>query len=239
MDKKKIDVKGSLKKKTSAGKNDKKTTKKAPTTRAGKIFRGPLFWIVVAILAVSIFGQITSAGNRYTEIGTSQAIDAISQSKVESAVLVDKSQKIRLILKPGNLIKGASKVEASYIARQEPTLVDALTGNPPSKGWSVEVAKQSLLVSFLFSFFPFLLIGLLFFFLMVLLNRTSEVGGHRIVLVSSTRVTVLELNLPGFLLVDLRIELGLLVSLFLFCCQRHIFWFSCDGALVHLFFVWS
>jgi cell division protease FtsH len=165
MEKKKLDVKGSLKKKTSSAQNDKKPAKKAPTTRAGKIFRGPLFWIVIAILAVSIFGQITSAGNRYTEIGTSQAIDAISQSKVESAVLVDKSQKIRLILKAGNLIKGASKVEASYIARQEPTLVDALSANPPVKGWNVDVPSQSLFVSFLFSIAPILLIGFLFFFL--------------------------------------------------------------------------
>ena len=60
----------------------KKNVKATPQTRAQKLLRGPLFWIVVAILAVSIFGQITGAGNRYTEIGTSQAIDAIS-SKLE------------------------------------------------------------------------------------------------------------------------------------------------------------
>ena len=34
---------------------DKKVAKKAPTTRAGRIVRGPLFWIVVAILGVTIF----------------------------------------------------------------------------------------------------------------------------------------------------------------------------------------
>jgi len=97
--------------------SDKKSAKKAPTTRAGRILRGPLFWIVVAILGVSIFGQVSSVGNRYTEIGTSQALDAIAQSKVESALVIDKSQKLQLILKPGNLIKGASKVEASYVIR--------------------------------------------------------------------------------------------------------------------------
>ena len=133
MDKKKIDGKNLLKKKSSTSANNaKKPGKKAPTTRAGKFFRGPLFWIVVAILAVTVFGQVTGAGNRYTEIGTSRALAAISQSEVESAVLVDKSQKIRLILKPGVLIKGDSKVEASYIARQEPTLIDALSANAPT-----------------------------------------------------------------------------------------------------------
>ena len=54
-------------------------SKKAPQTRSQKIFRGPLFWIIVAIFGVTIFGQITNAANRYTEIKTSQAADAISK----------------------------------------------------------------------------------------------------------------------------------------------------------------
>ncbi|MEY4498281.1 MAG: hypothetical protein RJA40_386 [Actinomycetota bacterium] len=186
MDKKKIDGKNLLKKKS-----DKKPTKKAPTTRAGKFFRGPLFWIVVAILAVTIFGQVTGAGNRYTEIGTSRALAAISQSEVESAVLVDKSQKIRLILKPGVLIKGDSKVEASYILRQEPTLIDALSANAPTKGWTVEVPSQSLFVSFLFSIFPILLIGFLFFFLM-----SSAQGGNRVFSFGKSRAKLQDNDIP-------------------------------------------
>jgi cell division protease FtsH len=136
-----------------------KASSKKPTTRSGRILRGPLFWILVAIFGVSVFGQISAAGNRYTQIETSQALDAIARSSVESAVIVDKDQKIRLILKPGSPIKGATKVEASYVARQEPTIIDALTGNPPSKGWNVKVPSQSLLVnrSFLTHRIPFLL----------------------------------------------------------------------------------
>ena len=80
------------KKTTTKATKAKKPAKKAPTTRAGRILRGPLFWIIVAILGVSIFGQISSVGNRYTEIRTSQALDAIAQSKVESALVIDKSQ---------------------------------------------------------------------------------------------------------------------------------------------------
>ena len=192
MDKKKIDGKNLLKKKSSTSANNaKKPGKKAPTTRAGKFFRGPLFWIVVAILAVTVFGQVTGAGNRYTEIGTSRALAAISQSEVESAVLVDKSQKIRLILKPGVLIKGDSKVEASYIARQEPTLIDALSANAPTKGWTVEVPSQSLFVSFLFSIFPILLIGLLFFFLM-----SGAQGGNRVFSFGKSRAKLQDKDIP-------------------------------------------
>jgi cell division protease FtsH len=178
--------------------NKKQTPKKKPSatpqdpqSRFKRLMRGPLFWIIVAIVAVSVFGQISSAGNRYESIKTSQALDAIAKSDVESAVLVDNSQKIRLVLKSGKLINGSAKVEASYIARQEPTLVDALTGNPPAKGWSVEVAKQSLLVSFLFSFFPFLLIGLLFFFLM-----SQAQGGNKVFSFGKSRAKLQNNDVP-------------------------------------------
>jgi cell division protease FtsH len=180
-------------KKNSATKaaKSKKAPRKAPTTRTGRILRGPLFWIIIAILGVSIFGQVSSVGNRYTEIGTSQALDAIAQSKVESALLIDKSQKLQLILKPGSLINGSSKVEASYVARQEPTIVDALTGNPPPKGWNVSVPSQSLLISFLFSIFPILLIGFLFFFLM-----SNAQGGNKVFSFGKSRAKLQDNDVP-------------------------------------------
>ena len=168
-----------------------KTTPKKPATTGGKIFRGPLFWIVAAIFAVTVFGQISSAGNKYTQIETSQAIDAITQSKVLSAELVDRDQKIRLILTPGNTIKGDSKVEAFYVARQEPTLIDALTANPPSKGWNVKVPSQSLLVSFLFSIVPFLLIGLLFFWFM-----SQSQGGNKVFQFGKSKAKLQDNDVP-------------------------------------------
>ena len=168
-----------------------KNTSKKPASTGSKIFRGPLFWIVAAIFAVTVFGQITSAGNKYTQIETSQAIDAITQSKVLSAELVDKDQKIRLILTPGNTIKGDSKVESFYVARQEPTLVDALTANPPSQGWNVKVPSQSLLVSFLFSIIPFLLIGLLFFWFM-----SQAQGGNKVFQFGKSRAKLQDNDVP-------------------------------------------
>lgn len=136
--------------------------------------RGPLFWIVVAIVAVTIFGQISSAGNKYTQVKTSQVLAAISQDQVDSALLIDKEQKIQIKLKSGFLIDGSSKIEASYITGEEPTLVDLLTSNPPPHSWSVKVGSQSFLVSLLFAFGPFLLIGFLFFLMM-----SNAQGGNR------------------------------------------------------------
>jgi cell division protease FtsH len=169
----------------------KEGAKKAPLTRSQRIFRGPLFWIIVAIFAVSIFGQITSASNRYTLVKTSQIVDAISQSHVESAVIIDKSQRIQLILTSGNTIKGSSKVEASYVARQEPTLVDALTANPPTKGWNVDVPTQSFLTSLFFTFGPILIIGFLFFLMM-----SQAQGGNRVFSFGKSRAKLQNNEVP-------------------------------------------
>lgn len=152
----------------------KKLPRKKPQTRMQRIMRGPLFWIVAAIVAVTIFGQVSAAGNKYTKVSTSQILAAISQSQVDSALLIDKEQKIQVKLKSGILIEGSSKVESSYITGEEPTLVDLLTSNPPPHAWSVKVGSQSLLVSLLFSFGPFLLIGFLFFLMM-----SNAQGGNR------------------------------------------------------------
>ena len=174
--------------KNSAKKPDEK---KVPRTRAQRILRGPLFWIVVAIFAVSIFGQISSSANRYQSIETSQAIDAITKSDVQSAVLVDKSQKIKLILKAGKTINGSNKVEASYIARQEPTLIDALTANPPAQGWNVDVPKTSLLLSLLGSILPIIIIGLLFFFMM-----SQAQGGNKVFSFGKSRAKLQDSDVP-------------------------------------------
>ena len=169
----------------------KERAKKAPLTRSQKIFKGPLFWIILAIFAVTIFGQITSAAGRYTQVETSQVVDAISKAQVESAVIIDKSQKIQLILTPGNTIKGSSKVEASYVARQEPTLVDALTANPPAKGWNVDVPTQSFLTSLFFTFGPILIIGFLFFLMM-----GQAQGGNRVFSFGKSRAKLQNNEVP-------------------------------------------
>ncbi len=151
----------------------KKPAKK-PQTRFQRLMRGPLFWILAAIIGVTIFGQISAAGNKFTPVNTSQVIDAISKDQVDSVLLIDKEQKIQLKLKSGVLIAGSSKIEASYITGEEPTLIDLLISNPPPHAWSVKVGSQSFLATLFFSFGPFLLIGFLFFFMM-----SNAQGGNK------------------------------------------------------------
>jgi cell division protease FtsH len=143
----------------------KKPAKPSPQL-ARKILRGPLFWIVAALVAVSIFGQISTTGKEFTKVDTSVILSEISQDHVKSAIVIDREQKIRVVLKDGELAGGASKLEASYVTGQEQLIVELLTSNPPATNWTVEVPSQSFFVSLLLSILPiFLIIFLLMLFM--------------------------------------------------------------------------
>ena len=135
----------------------KKPAKPSPQL-ARRVLRGPLFWIIAALVAVSIFGQISTTGKEFTKVDTSVILNEISQNNVKSAIVIDRDQKIRVVLKDGELADGASKLEASYVAGQEQLIVELLTSNPPSTNWDVEVPSQSFFVSLLLSILPIILI---------------------------------------------------------------------------------
>ena len=138
-------------------KSGKKPTKPSPAL-IRKILRGPLFWIVAALITVSIFGQISTTGKEFTKVETSTILNEISNNNVKSAIVIDRDQKVRVVLKNGEFVDGASKLEASYIKGQEELIVELLTSNPPSTTWDIEVPKQSFFVSLILSILPILLI---------------------------------------------------------------------------------
>jgi cell division protease FtsH len=117
------------------------------------------------LLAIG-YTQFLNLNKSFKVVDTSTVLSVISSQQADSVLLVDKEQLIRVVLKAGVQIDGASKLEASYITAQEPQIVELLAQNPPPKKWNVKVPTQSLLVSLLFTLLPFLLIGFIFFFVM-------------------------------------------------------------------------
>ena len=146
-----------------------------PRKRLRKLIRGPLFWIVLALILVVSLGRISGSGATYTQVDTSTVLAEISQDKVASALVIDKDQKIQIILKSGDSFNGATHLEASYVANEEQQITELLTSNPPSKTWNVKVPTTSFLESLFFSFAPFLLIGFL-----ILMFMSKSQGGNRI-----------------------------------------------------------
>ena len=173
----------------------KKPAAKSPPS-ARKILRGPLFWIIAALIAVSVFGQISATGEEYKKVETSAILNEISLNNVKSALVVDRDQIVQVILKDGEFVDGSAKIEASYVAGQEALIVELLTSNPPAAGWDIKVPKQSLLVSLLFSILPILLI----IFLLLLFMGGGQ--GGRVLSFGRSRAKLQNKEMPTNTFVD-------------------------------------
>jgi cell division protease FtsH len=152
---------------------DKKV--KLPKKRMQRWVRTPLFWIIIAIAVISIFGRISNSGDQFIKVDTSVVLAELSDNKVDSAVMVDKDQLIQVVLKSGVYYKGSQKLEANYVANQEQSIVTLLSSNPPPKAWNVKIPTTSFLVSLLYSFGPLILVG----FLLLLFMGNAQ-GGNRV-----------------------------------------------------------
>ena len=173
----------------------KKPAAKSPPS-ARKILRGPLFWIIAALIAVSVFGQISATGEEYKKVETSAILNEISLNNVKSALVIDRDQKVQVILKDGEFVDGSAKIEASYVAGQEALIVELLTSNPPSAGWDIKVPRQSLFVSLLFSILPILLI----IFLLLLFMGGGQ--GGRVLSFGRSRAKLQNKEMPTNTFVD-------------------------------------
>ena len=173
----------------------KKPAAKSPPSER-KILRGPLFWIIAALIAVSVFGQISATGEEYKKVETSAILNEISLNNVKSALVIDRDQKVQVILKDGEFVDGSAKIEASYVAGQEALIVELLTSNPPAAGWDIKVPTQSLFVSLLFSILPILLI----IFLLLLFMGGGQ--GGRVLSFGRSRAKLQNKEMPTNTFVD-------------------------------------
>ena len=181
--------------KLKVNKGNKKAAQSSPQI-AKKILRGPLFWIIAALIAVSVFGQISTSGEEFKKVETSLILNEISLNNVESALVIDKEQKVQVVLKDGEFVEGSNKLEASYVAGQEALIVELLTSNPPSANWDIKVPTQSFFVSLILSVLPILLI----IFLLLLFMGGGQ--GSRVLSFGRSRAKLQNKEMPTNTFID-------------------------------------
>ncbi len=151
-----------------------------------RIFRGPLFWIVLAVLLVLVIADVASQSGGYEKVDTSEVIAAIQNGEADTVTLIDRDQEVRVEKTDG------TKIKASYIEPQGALLTDLVQKNPPSGGQISEVPTQGWLVTLLFTFGPILLIlGLLFFFM-----TQMQGGGSRVMNFGKSKAKVVTKDMP-------------------------------------------
>lgn len=164
-----------------------------------RYFRGPVMWIVLAVLAVVVLMQVVGSSGGYKTVDTGKVIQAISKNQVEQAKLTTGDEQIlKIELKDGQKLSGesGSKFQASYIGDQGVQLADTLQKKFESgdieKGYTVSPSKQSPFLSILLSLLPFVLIVVVFLFLM----NQMQGGGSKVMQFGKSKAKLITKDTP-------------------------------------------
>ncbi|MEU8587211.1 ATP-dependent zinc metalloprotease FtsH [Streptomyces sp. NPDC048664] len=162
-----------------------------------RYFRGPVMWIVLAVLAVVVLMQVVGSSGGYKTVDTGKVVAAINENKAQSAKLTTGDEQIlKVSLKNGVKVDGSSKIQASYIGNQGVTIAKTLQDKYQSKqipdGYTVSPSKQNPFVSILLSLLPFVLIVVVFLFLM----NQMQGGGSRVMNFGKSKAKLITKDTP-------------------------------------------
>ncbi|MER6071723.1 ATP-dependent zinc metalloprotease FtsH [Streptomyces sp. NPDC001393] len=162
-----------------------------------RYFRGPVMWIVLAVLAVVVLMQVVGSSGGYKTVDTGQVVAAINDNRVQSAKLTTgDEQTIKVTLKDGQKVDGSSKIQASYIGDQGVTIASSLQTKYEQKripdGYTVSPSKQNPFVGVLLSLLPFVLIVVVFLFLM----NQMQGGGSRVMNFGKSKAKLITKDTP-------------------------------------------
>jgi cell division protease FtsH len=162
-----------------------------------RYFRGPVMWIVLAVLAVILLMQVFSSSEGYKSVDTGEVVQAIQQDRVRSAELTTGDEHtIKIELRDGQEIEGSDRVQANYIDGQGEDIAgilqDKFQGDQLADGYTVSPQSQNPFVGMLLSILPFLLIIVVFLFLM----NQMQGGGSRVMNFGKSKAKLITKDTP-------------------------------------------
>ena len=157
-----------------------------------RIFRGPLIWIVLAVVAVGLLIDFsTRLSGGYKEAPTSTVVAIINGNEPLSEVtLVDREQTIEVTTKDTN-----QRLRATWVGDQSGQLIDRLNQRVADKTldtWQGENPQPSFFSNLLATLIPFILIAVVFFFLL----NSVQGGGSRVMQFGKSKAKVANKDTP-------------------------------------------
>jgi cell division protease FtsH len=144
------------------------------------LIKGPLPYVVVGSLVVVIGVSLLTAGG-FRQVSTQEGLGLLRDNQVRSATIIDGEQRVDLELT--STVDGLGKqVQFFYVGPRGEEIVDAVT-NSDVVEFTDEVPKTNWFVSLLGLLLPFVLIGLIFWFLL----SSMQGGGSRIMQFGKSR----------------------------------------------------
>ena len=155
-----------------------------------RILRGPIVWIGVAILVALLAGQFISSASAPKKVDTSAIIASITKGDAKSATIVDREQRIEIVLKNGD------KKQSQYVTGQgvelQQLLQTKVDGGQLSGGYNIKVPKDNVLISLLATLLPIAIIVFLLFFFM---NQVQG-GGSKVMNFGKSKAKMMSKDTP-------------------------------------------
>ena len=158
-----------------------------------KIFRSVWFWVVLVVLVALTFSSLFRGNGGFQEVSTSTALEQFADGNVESATINDKEQTLDLELKTE--VDGSDKITASYPLGASDDVFGIVSGTAEGSSgvdFDTNVTQDSLLVSLLVSFLPFLILLLLLFWLF----NSMQGGGRGVMAFGKSKAKLVTKDTP-------------------------------------------
>ncbi|OYO16156.1 cell division protein FtsH [Enemella evansiae] len=155
-----------------------------------RIFRGPVVWIILALLALLLILDFAKSVDGYTEKPTSEVVAVINgNDPLKEVTLIEGEQQIQVN------VDDKTKLKAYWVGPQVGPIADRLQQRSAAgtlENYSVKVPQPGFLNYVLPSLLPFLLIGVVFFFLL----NSMQGGGSRVMQFGKSKAKVANKDTP-------------------------------------------
>lgn len=169
--------------------------KKTEGSKPKSLLRGPLPYIVLGAIVVVIGVSLLTAGG-FRPVSTQEGLQLLRDNQVKSATVIDIEQRVDLELRSPYSDLGTF-VQFSYVAPRGADIVEAV-GLSAVDEFTDEVPRTNWFVSFLGLMLPFLLIGLIFWFLL----STMQGGGSRVMQFGKSKAKLVTKETPTVTFAD-------------------------------------
>ncbi|HTN57135.1 MAG TPA: ATP-dependent zinc metalloprotease FtsH [Protaetiibacter sp.] len=163
-----------------------------------RIFRGPLIYILLgAVILIVGFNLLTASGFR--AITTQQGLELLGGSTVEKVKIVDGEQRVDLTLSKAYVaddVELGTQVQFYYVTPRGEEIVQAITASKAE--FDDEVPQTNWFTSLLGILIPFLLIGVIFWFLF----SSMQGGGNRVMQFGKSRAKLVSKESPKVTFAD-------------------------------------
>jgi cell division protease FtsH len=159
-----------------------------------RILRSPWFWIPAAVIVLLIVNSLMRGNGGYAQVDTSKAMHAIATGNATAVTVNDKDQTLDVTVK--NAVDGHDKITTAYPANAAGQVFALLQKQASQPGstltFNTHVGGSSIFVQILISIAPFILVGLLLFFVM----SQMQGGGSRVMNFGKSKAKMVSKDTP-------------------------------------------